>query len=82
MLEVILGISAAAFYGAADFCGGLATRRTAMLAVTVLSQFAGLIVLLAILPLFPGRLAPEDFVWAALAGVCSALGIALLYHAL
>ncbi len=82
MIAVVLGILAAAFYGGADFCGGLATRRTTMLSVTVISQGAGLVLLLGLLPFFPARVHAADLGWAALAGICGGAGIALLYHAL
>lgn len=82
MLEIILGLAAAAFYGAGDFCGGLATKRTTMLSVTVISQSAGLLLLVIVLHFFHGHFAASDYIWAILAGICGALGIALLYHAL
>ena len=82
VIAVVLGILAAAFYGGADFCGGLATRRTTMLSVTVVSQAAGLVLLLGVVPFFPGRIHVADLGWAALAGICGGAGIALLYHAL
>lgn len=53
-----------------------------MLSVTVISQSAGLLLLIMVLPFFHGHFARSDYVWAILAGICGALGIALLYHAL
>ncbi|MEO9171382.1 MAG: DMT family transporter [Candidatus Baltobacteraceae bacterium] len=82
MATVVLSIFAALFYGAADFCGGLATKRTTVFSVTVLSQASGFVVLLALVPFFPGHATPVDYVWGTLAGVCGGLGLALLYHAL
>jgi len=38
---ILLGLLAATFYGAADFLGGLATRRTSIFAVPVVSQLVG-----------------------------------------
>jgi len=73
---------AALFYGAADFCGGLATRRSAMLAVTLFSQAAGFVVFLIVRPLIPGHAVASDYVFGALGGACGGLGILLLYHAL
>jgi drug/metabolite transporter (DMT)-like permease len=82
VLSIVFGLGAAALYGAADFCGGLATRRAGMFAVTILSQAFGFLLLLAVTPLFPGRLAPNVAVFGALAGACGGAGILLLYHAL
>lgn len=82
MATVVLSLFAALFYGAADFCGGLASRRTGVFSVAVLSQGAGLIVLLAILPFFPGHATSSDYLWGTAAGLCGGVGLALLYHAL
>ncbi len=82
MAPILFGLLAAAFYGAADFCGGLAARRTAIFAVTIVSQLAGLVALLLILGLTHWRLSQSDFLYGALAGVCAGGGLALFYHAL
>ncbi|MEO6913324.1 MAG: DMT family transporter [Candidatus Baltobacteraceae bacterium] len=81
-MAIALGLFAAAFYGAADFCGGFATRRSSMFAVAILSQAVGFAILLVIIPFFPGHAGRIDYFWGLLAGVCGGLGLALLYHAL
>ncbi len=81
-MAVLLGLLAATFYGAADFCGGLATRRSSTLAVTVVSQAAGLFLLVIVLPAFPALLSLSVVEFGAVAGLCGGVGIALLYHAL
>ncbi len=81
-MAIALGLFAAAFYGAADFCGGLATRRSSMFAVAILSQAVGFAILLVIIPFFPGHASAADYLWGLVAGVCGGLGLALLYHAL
>ena len=81
-MQIGLSLLAALFYGAADFCGGYATKRAPVLVVTCVSQCAGLLLLLALLPFFPGKSVVSDYGWGALAGICGAAGIALLYHAL
>ncbi len=81
-MAILLGLLAGAFYGAADFCGGLATKRATVFAVTIGSQAAGLALLAAVVFLLPARAAPTDYLWGALGGICGAAGIALLYHAL
>ena len=63
MIVVALALAAALFYGAADFCGGLATRRSSALAVVVWSQAVGSCVLLAALPVVPGCRAAGDVGW-------------------
>src|SRR5688572_32523679 len=49
----VLALTSAAVYGAADFFGGLAARRASAIAIVVVSQLAGLIALLVVLPLLP-----------------------------
>ena len=47
----LLALLSAAFYGAADFCGGFASRRAPMFSVVTISQSAGLVSLLLVMPL-------------------------------
>ena len=79
----LLAIGSAVLYGAADFTGGLTTRRAGTIPVVLLSQAAGLILLVLILPLLP-RASPAraDLLWGAAAGLTGGVGVALLYHAL
>jgi len=81
-MDIVLGLLAAIFYGSADFCGGFATRRSPMFAVTVISQAVGLVLILAVLPFFPGRPTPQALETGFIAGMCGGLGLLLLYHAL
>ena len=81
-MVVGLSLLAAFFYGAADFCGGFATRRTGVIAVASISRLTGLIVLAIALPFLPAHPTLSDFGWGALAGIGGGIGIALLYHAL
>ena len=79
----LLAIGSAVLYGAADFTGGLATRRASTLPVVLLSQAAGLILLALIVPLLPHTSpARADLLWGAAAGLTGGIGVALLYHAL
>lgn len=81
-MVVALSLAVALCYGAADFCGGLATRRAAALAVVVWSQAAGLLVLLAALPFVPGAFHPRDLWVSLVCGVCGTLAVGLLYRGL
>jgi drug/metabolite transporter (DMT)-like permease len=69
-------------FGAADFCGGVAARRAPAVAVTVLSGFAAIAVLLAGVPIDPGVVRAPDMAWAAGAGAFGGIGAALIYRAL
>ena len=79
----VFALLSALCYGAADFLGGFTARQANTLAVVVVSQLAGLLLLLMMLPLFP-HAAPgrADVLWGALAGVTGGGGVALLYRAL
>ena len=83
MTALLTSLASAAFYGAADFLGGLASRRANTIAIVVISQLAGLIVLGLMLPFLPASSpAPSDWIWGAAAGVAGGIGVALLYRAL
>lgn len=81
-MAIFLALAGALVYGAADFLGGLASRRTSVLAVTVWSQAAGLAVLAIALPLLGGSPQPSDFLWGAAVGCCGAVAVAALYRGL
>jgi drug/metabolite transporter (DMT)-like permease len=80
---VILGLASAASWGAGDFAGGLASKRSPLLGVLVLGQGTGvtLIVATALLlgEVFP---APATVAWSVAAGASGAVGLAALYRAL
>jgi drug/metabolite transporter (DMT)-like permease len=77
-----LALASAALYGAADFLGGLASRRASTIAIVLVSQAAGLVPLALLLFVLPGAPSGQDFVWGAIAGLAGSVGVALLYRAL
>jgi drug/metabolite transporter (DMT)-like permease len=82
-MAYFLALLAAGFYGAADFAGGLVTRRAAALPVVFLSQACGLVLVALALPLLPAATpSTADLWWGAAAGLTGGIGVALLYHAL
>ncbi|MFI7128572.1 EamA family transporter [Nonomuraea sp. NPDC050153] len=81
-MTVILATACAVVYGTADFFGGLATRRSQVLSVVVLSQIAGLALILALLPLLPGTPSAAALSWGLTAGLSGAAGLVLFYRAL
>ncbi len=82
MLTAAIGTFAALVFGAADFLGGIASRRSHPVLVTAVVALTGLVVLLVFLPFVPGRWSPEALFWGALSGVAGCLAIALLYACL
>lgn len=82
-MALLLALLSAAFYGTADFLGGLGARRAPALAATVIAQGVGLVVVALALPLFPA--APPTAtvaLWGVGAGLTGGLGVALLYYGL
>ena len=82
-MAYLLALGSAALYGAADFLGGLASRRTSTVAIVVTSQGVGLVLLALMLPLLPeAEPSARDLIWGAAAGLTGGIGVALLYRAL
>jgi len=82
-VHLVLALVSAACYGAADFVGGLTSRRADTVAVVVLSQFTGLVLLVIMLPFVPfSTFSRADLIWGVAAGVTGSVGVALLYYAL
>ncbi len=82
-MGILLALLSAFAYGAADYMGGIASRRARVLAVVVLSQLVGLLILLAIIRFLPpATVSARDWMFGALAGVTGAGGIAFLYRGL
>jgi drug/metabolite transporter (DMT)-like permease len=81
-VSLLLALAAAAAYGAADFLGGLASRKSAIAAVIVASQALALLLAVLGAPLLAGVPDASNLLWGALAGLAYALGIFLLYRGL
>ena len=83
MLSIIYGIASAGTWGAADFIGGLATKRTSPYRVLFLAEIAGLIpfTALALLTREPIPSTP-DLLWGAGSSLVGLTGLVFLYRAL
>ena len=80
-MALMLALLSAAFYGTADFLGGLGARRAPALAVTVCAQGVGFLVVVLAMPLFPSALpSTTGALWGIGAGLTGGLGVALLYY--
>jgi drug/metabolite transporter (DMT)-like permease len=83
VLPTLLAAASAAVWGTSDFCGGKATQRSNALTVTVLSQTAGLPILVLSVLLVPGGSPSVSAIgWGLGAGVAGFVGILLLYRGL
>lgn len=78
-MSVLLALLAAVSYGISDFVGGAASRREPALRVLLVSYPVGLVLMVALLPLVPGRLDPGTLLWSGTAGLAGAAGVVLLY---
>ena len=81
-MALFLALVSATVYGAADFYGGIASRRTPPATVVVLSQLAGIVVLAIAWFALPGKFYPSDIGWGIAAGFAGSIAIAALYAAL
>lgn len=83
LAAVAFGLASAASWGAGDFSGGLATRRTNVFGVVIFSQMAGLAVAIALAMLRSETLPTvSDILWGAGAGVVGSVGLVAFYRAL
>jgi drug/metabolite transporter (DMT)-like permease len=82
-LGIALALTSAAVWGAGDFGGGLASRRSGQLQVLTLSALSGIVVLLISAAVrhesFPSS---QIVLWAGLAGLSGTVGLACLYRGL
>jgi drug/metabolite transporter (DMT)-like permease len=81
-VAVVLALTSAAVYGAADFLGGLASRKSSVFGVVALSQVVGLAALLALLPWLGGPVDGTDLAWGVAAGVAGASALVLFFRTL
>ncbi|MET0136461.1 MAG: EamA family transporter [Kibdelosporangium sp.] len=83
MLGEIAASGTALAWGAADFCGGKASRRTSAQAVVVVSQLSSVPLLIVALWLTADKWPlTADIGWGFLAGLSGGVGLLLLYRAL
>ncbi len=82
MTAIALATACAVVYGAADFYGGLASRRSQVFAVVVLSQLAGLAFIACLLPVLPGEGGTAALAWGMVAGLAGGGGLIFFYRAL
>jgi drug/metabolite transporter (DMT)-like permease len=80
---ILLAALSAVCYGAADFCGGFASRRAQVLSILLASQLCGLALSVVAAPVAgPNQPTAADLVWGAAAGLAGAAGLGVFYRAL
>jgi drug/metabolite transporter (DMT)-like permease len=83
LLPIIYGLLSSASWGAADFIGGLATKKTNSIRVLYLAEIAGFIPFL-VLAIITREPIPSyvDFLWGAFSSLVGLGGLIFLYRAL
>jgi drug/metabolite transporter (DMT)-like permease len=81
-VAVVLALASAVVYGTADFLGGLASRKASVFGVVAVSQLAGLIALIALLPWLGGPTGFVDLAWGAASGLAGATGLVIFFRTL
>ncbi len=79
---MVLGLLVGVTYGAADFFGGLSSKRDPVPVVVVVSQLCGLIVLAALVAVTAGELTLHTAWLGGAAGVAGGIGLSCLYKGL
>ncbi len=81
-MGIVSALLAALSYGTADFAGGFATRKNSVFGVLVLSQLAGIVLVLLFIALDPLPTAVDavDLGFGAAAGIAGLAGLGLLYR--
>jgi drug/metabolite transporter (DMT)-like permease len=82
MIGVACAILASMCYGASDFFSGYASRKHHPAVVLLAMQSIGLPIMAAAALLFPGEPKGQAATLGFGAGICGAVGLGLLYHAL
>ncbi|MBI5963587.1 MAG: DMT family transporter [Chloroflexi bacterium] len=80
---VMFGLVSAVTWGAGDFSGGMAVKRTNPYGVVISAHIMSLFLIVALALIFGERIPPlSDWLWGGAAGLCGGIGLALLYRAL
>ena len=83
LMVILLGLSSAFSWGAGDFSGGYASKRTSAYSVVVMSQFVGLVILsVGVYLINAGPFSLEAAFLGAIAGLCGSAGLVALYTGL
>jgi drug/metabolite transporter (DMT)-like permease len=83
LAAVVFGLASAVAWGAGDFSGGVASRRSPVLGVLAVGQAAG-VTLITLTALVRGEPAPpvDALAWGVAAGASGMVGLAALYRGL
>lgn len=83
MLQIIYGLISAASWGAADFNGGMASKRNNPYGVVIIAHSLSLLLLLVLIAITGEPIPPsQDLLWGGAAGIGAGFGLMILYRAL
>lgn len=81
-MPALLALAAACTFGVADFLGGLATRKAAVVAVTLTTNLAGAVFAVVLVLTIDGSWTARAIGWGAIGGLAGLVGLVLLYQGL
>jgi len=82
-MYILLALATSVLYGGADFLGAIASRRSAALAVSAVSQGAGFVAMFVALLLLPAaHPTHSDFAWGLATGAVGACSLGFFFSAL
>ncbi len=83
MLAILYGLASALTWGAADFTGGIASKRTNVYGVVIGAEGFGMLLFIALALAFGEPIPPwQTWLWGAASGLSGGFGLLLLYQAL
>lgn len=81
-MPALLALAAAATFGVADFLGGLATRKAAVVVVSLITNVTGGTLALVLVFLIDGDWSAAAVGWGAIGGLAGLVGVVWLYQGL
>ncbi len=82
-MSALYAVLSSIAYGAADFLGGVASRKHSAMEVVVTSQMVGSVFVVSLLTIFgPAQYTLADFLWGAAAGLVGGIGLIFFYRGL
>ncbi|MFW9928597.1 MAG: EamA family transporter [Candidatus Thorarchaeota archaeon] len=81
-LAIIFGLTSAITFGSGDFAGGFATKKNNVFIVLVISQIAGLILLILLALIIGENILFDQMIFGSLSGIFGGLGLLAFYRGL
>ncbi len=83
MLSILYGLTSAITWGAADFTGGIASKRANVYGVVIGAEGFGMLLFLVLAVAFRETIPPwQTWLWGGASGLSGGFGLLLLYRAL